>query len=323
MSEFAVGTTVFMRTDRLRRLLESVDADVVSTVYVSDVGDTDERAALYGESFPFDLEVFDLPYDAGVSRGRERVVEALGADEECILIVDSDNEIPDDAPVLAEQLRELPDVGGIAGSLIEPELGRVYQPACDLAEHDGTLLKSSRLQRKEIDDVAGHPFVPFMFVPNVTMFRRECLEDYCWDPTYRNHKEHIDFFVGHWKETTWRFGVNPEVFFPHYPGGSEAYEAYRFDEERFRELTAYFFEKWGYETIASPHGNWFDTHKVAHDPTMGPRDLVDRLPMTPAELLADVPQRTEKALPQRAARLYREEGLSGLVMKSLRYATGR
>lgn len=323
MGEFAVGTTVFMRTDRLRQLLASVDGSVVSTVYVSDVGDTGQRRDLYARSFPFDLEVLDLPYDAGVARGRERVVDALDADEEYVLIVDCDNEIPDAAPVLAEQLDALPDVGGIAGSLIEPERGRIYQAAADLAERGDTLVKSSRLAQKRVEYVAGQPFVPFRFVPNVTMFRRACLEDYCWDPEYVNHKEHIDFFVGHWKETDWRFGVNPVVFFPHYPGGSEEYQARRFDADRSARLTRYFYDKWGYETFAAPHGHWFDTHKVPVDPTKGPRDLVEELPKTPAELLSHPPSRARRSLPRRALGVYREDGLVTLARKSLAYLAGR
>ena len=321
MPEFAVGTTVFLRTERLCRLLESVDPEPVTTVYVADVGETEERRGLYDREWPFDLEVLDLAYDAGVSRGRRAVVEAMDESEEFLLVVDSDNTVPEDAPVLADQLDALPDVGGIAGTLVEPELGRVYQPATDLAEHGDALIKSSRLRRKEVEQVAGAPFVPFDFVPNVTMFRRACLDDYCWDPEYTVHKEHIDFFVGHWKRTDWAFGVCPAVLFPHYPGGAEAYRDHRFDDEEFERLTRYFYDKWGYTDVRSPHAAWFDTHKVT-DPTMGPRDLVDELPMTPERLLASTPTREPRSLPRRAYDVYRERGLAGLVRATATYLRG-
>jgi hypothetical protein len=315
VTEFAVGVTVFMRTDRLRRLLESITHRAVSTVYVADVGDTDDRRDLYEREYPFDLVVNDLAYDAGVSRGRNSIVAA--AEEDYLLFVDSDNEVPERAGVLAEQLENRPDVGGIAGSLIEPELGRIYQGACDLAEYDGGLVKSSRLERKSIEQVAGDPFVRFDFVPMVVMFRRTCLEDRAWDPELTNHKEHLDFFVGHWKHTEWDFGVCPTVFFEHYPGGSQSYTQHRFGD--FDRQTERFREKWGYDHVKSPHGNWFDTHKVGHDPTMGPRDLHADLPMSPQEAVESLPQASDQSLIHRAYSVYKEDGLGELLRKSIRH----
>lgn len=314
MTQFAVGVTVFLRTRRLEQLLDSIRLPEVSKVYVADVGDSADREHLYDAEYPFELEPIDLEHGAGVSRGRNSIVERL--DEEYLLLVDSDNRIPDDAPVLARQLEERPRLGGVAGSLLEPEVGRLYQPACDLAEYEGGLIKSSRIERKQVESVAGRPFVPFDFVPNAVMFRRACLEEYRWDPKFVNHKEHIDFFVGHWKRTDWQFGVCPTVFFEHYPGGDETYTDHRFDETAFREQGRYFHEKWGYDFLKSPHGNWFDTHKVSSDPTMGPRDLVSELPMTPGEALESVPQEQQTGLASRAYQYYRNEGLLALARRA-------
>jgi glycosyltransferase involved in cell wall biosynthesis len=309
MNDVAVGTTVFMRTDRLRRLLESVP-NTIGTVYVADVGETDERAVLYESAFPFELVVLDLPFDAGVSRGRRRVVEE--STEPFLLMVDCDNEIPPDVSVLRAQLAERPAFGGVAGALVEPEYGRVWHGAGDFADHGDTLVKSARLERKEVEFVAGHPFVEFDFLPNATLFRRECLEAYCWDPAYVNHKEHTDFFLGHRERTDWRFAASPRVVFPHYPGGSEEYMAYRYDDDRFAEQMAHFREKWGYDAVESPHGNWYDSHKVT-DPAMGPRDLAAALPMPAERILADV----RPPLSTRLRRVYRDEGLAGLLKRLL------
>lgn len=315
MTEFAVGTKVFKRTEKLRHLLDSINHPDISTVYIADDGETAERQHLYEREYPFELSVLDLDYNAGVSRGRNRLFEA--STEEYLLIVDSDHRLPENVPVLLDQLKRRPEFGGVAGSLIEPELGRLYQPACDLAEHDGELVKSSRLERKEIDTVAGNPLVPFDFVPNAVMFRRSCLEDYRWDPEFINHREHVDFFVGHWKQTDWQFGVCPTVFFEHYPGGDDTYSEHRFDDEAFREQSRYFQDKWGYDGIRSPHGNWFDTHKASHDPTMSPRDLVSELPMTAKTAVESLPQKDEPSLPERAYEYYTKQGLIATVKRAV------
>lgn len=316
MTELAMGTKVFKRTEKLRRLLDSVPPADVSTVYVADDGNRQDRDHLYARDYPFNLEVLEMEYNAGVSRGRNRVVEE--ADEEVILLVDSDHTVPADVGTLAAQLKAQPDVGGIAGSLIEPDIARLYQPACDLAEHDGGLIKSSRLKRKEVEYIAGHPFVPFDFIPNAGIFRRACLKAYSWDSEFVNHKEHIDFFVGHWKQTDWQFGVCPTVFFEHYPGGDDAYVNHRFDEDAFREQGQYFHEKWGYDFLKSPHGHWFDTHKVSSKP-IPPRELDQELPLTPSEALESYPEKEPTPLPLRAYRYYRNEGAFALAKKAWEY----
>jgi hypothetical protein len=165
-----------------------------------------------------------------------------------------------DLQILIDQIQELPDVGGIAGNLIEPEQGRVYQNAHDIYEESGRLVREVNAKSKEISMVAGSPFVKFDFIPNAAIFRRECLEEYCWDPEYVIEKEHIDFYLGHKRETDWEFGVCPTVNFLHYPGGDENYITNRKSEKKRTESTQYFLEKWGFSSIESRQNYWFDTH---------------------------------------------------------------
>jgi len=289
MVDIAVGTKVFMRTQKLQRLLESIEQTPIERVYVADGGEiTPEKEQLYDREFDFDLHLIDLEYDAGLGKGRKEIVEQLD-EEKYLLIVDSDNEVPRNVTVLADQLEELPEVGGIAGSMVEPKKGRLYQSAKDLREDGNTLVASADINEKEIQMVSGYPFVEFQYLPNITMFRKEAVEEYCWDPKYKIGKEHMDFFVGHWKKTNWKFGVCPAVLFNHYPGGSAEYQSNRDSTKKHEQGERYFYDKWGYERVRRIQSYWYDTESV---------------------------QRA--TLSNRAKDVYSEQGLSGLFSKTIK-----
>ena len=92
-------------------------------------------------------------------------------------------------------------------------------------------------------------FIEFDFIPNAAVFRKDCLEEYSWDPNYTIGGEHLDFYVGHWKETDWRFGICPNVSFQHFPGGSPEYLTERTNTNKLRASYQYFGEKWGYSFL--------------------------------------------------------------------------
>ncbi|MFC7076772.1 glycosyltransferase family 2 protein [Haloarcula halophila] len=274
MGEIALGVTVFKRIEKLETLLASVDHDTISHVYVADDGEmTDRKCEVYHREYEFPLTVFDLPFDAGLGAGRNRIVEAF--DEEYFLLVDSDMEVPHNVDLLREQIAQRPSVGGICGMFLEND--RFYTPCSDLFVESNTVVKDIR-ERKRIESVAGAPFVEFDFVANAALFRRECLEAYAWDPEYVIGREHIDFYFGHYRETDWRFGLCPEVQFPHHPGGTQTYEAHRFDADKYDEAERYFLDKWNLDGFVSNKTTWVDTH----DPVYGrkpPFSLLDKARM--------------------------------------------
>jgi hypothetical protein len=125
-----------------------------------------------------------------------------------------------------------------------------------LYERGAVIIRDVR-KKKKVEKLAGDPLIRYDFLPNVAMFRKECLEDYCWDPEYVIGKEHLDFYVGHMKETDWSFGVNPGVFFDHYPdSGGEDYKKNRESIEKLKRSKDYFLEKWGYRQIVLGQTNW-------------------------------------------------------------------
>lgn len=250
----AVGVKVFSRTGKLSALLDSIQHPEIETVYIADDGkQTAEKSEIYDREYSFKLEVFDLPYDAGLGRGRAHIVENLS--EEYLLIVDSDHQLPENISPLHAQLQENKKVGGVSGLLFENQ--RITGHCHDLYEKDGLLIRDVR-EQKPVQYIANHPFIPFDFIPNVALFRKECLEDYCWDPEYIIGKEHLDFYTGHMKSTDWKFGVCPTVLFKHFPGGDTKYIENRESYRKLLESQKYFLDKWGYKNIVMGYTEWED-----------------------------------------------------------------
>lgn len=262
--DVALGVKVFKRVEKTRRLLDSVPSDLVSRVIVADDGETtDRKERLYSMDFEFDVTVLDLDYDAGVGYGRKRIVEEL--EEAFLVVVDPDHVCPPDLDTLIDQLRADDSIGGVAGSVVEPGQSSIELRGADLAEVGKRLIQDGNVS-KDLESVAGDLFVEFDFIPNVAAFRRECVEECSWDPNYIIGRAHLDFYVGHWKRTDWRFGVCPNVCFQHFPGGSNEYMSERENEEKLRSSVEYFAEKWDYEFFErgqhfcglSPRDNAFD-----------------------------------------------------------------
>lgn len=250
--EVALGTKLFSREKKLQKLLDSVPESIISTVYVADDGNEDDRP-LFDKEYLFDLVVLNLEYDAGLGAGRKAIVDAC--DEDYLLIVDTDHEVPENVDALVDILNERPEYGGVSG--IVNENGDKSTLLHDFEEHGDVLLRTISGDKEE-QTAAGRNFIEFDFLPNAAMFRMECLEDYCWDPFYVIEREHIDFYVGHWRETDWKFACCFEVEFPHHPGGSSSYLKNRSSIGKYLRSNNYFLDKWGYSTVVSTKG-WMES----------------------------------------------------------------
>jgi glycosyltransferase involved in cell wall biosynthesis len=240
----AVGVKVFKRTEKLSKLFESLRNQPIECVYVADDGHTANRQHLYNQDYPFRLTVLDLEFDAGLGAGRRRIVEEFT--EPYILFVDSDHTVLDFEP-LYEILTADESLGGVS-ALMSKSDGEVQANAHDLYETDHVLVRDVRGDHP-VEQVAGHPMFRFDYVPNAGLYRRECLEDYAWDPAYVIGKDHLDFYLGHKQYTDWEFGICAEVLFGHNPGGDASYLLDRLDTRKSWESKAYFLNKWGYDQI--------------------------------------------------------------------------
>jgi len=259
MTEVALGVPVFKRTERLESLLESVP-EYINTVYIADDGNISDRRHVYNKNFDFYLKVLELEYDSGLGKKRAEIVNAL--EEPYLLVVDSDHIIPQNASILRDQLESNQDLGGISGVL--NEYGSLRAGAHNLYEESGYLKRDIRGTPDQID-TSIYPLYKFDFIPNVAVFRSECLQDYYWDPEYVIGKDHVDFYVGHLRNSGWKFAVNPCVVFDHYPGGSENYLQNRQQTEKHHKSEQYFLDKWGYNGIIRIQHRWIDSYSAEQE----------------------------------------------------------
>lgn len=263
MPDVALCVPTLNRSERLERLLESVGrTETLDRVIVADNGkQSPEKQALYEDrDWPFNLTVLSLEYDIGVGTCFDEALNwVMGAVDYLIAAAD-DHALTPGIDVLIDQLEADSSLGGIAGTIIEPGEGRVWQSAKDFVEYENNLVRTARHDR-EMRMVDGWPVAEFDFIPYPTAFRIEALKDYSWDPEYPLGRTHADLYVGHWKRTDWRFAVNPTVGFYHYPGGDAEYEEHRRDEDKLKFAHEYFREKWGYDQLLGDpdHRYWFDT----------------------------------------------------------------
>lgn len=255
MTEVALCVPVFSRRDKLRKTLDSAEDIGISNVYVADDGEKTSTAPVYKNDYSFELTVFDLEYDAGVGYKRNELVEVTN--EPYLLFIDSDMEVPESYKILKHQLDSKPTFGAVTPMYIEN--GRLSTVATDFHEENNVLYCDIQ-NAKLIEEVDGYPFVQFDYLPNVGLFRRECLEDYCWDPEYTIQREHVDFYVGHWRETNWNFALSPSVYVRHYPGGGDDYLSERHSSSKVNASKAYFRKKWGYKSVEKQVDRWIDTY---------------------------------------------------------------
>jgi len=263
MDGVAVAVPMFSRVGKLQSLLKSVDETAIQQVYVADNGRmTNKKHQLYSKNYSFNLTVFDLEYDSGI--GNCRRVLSQRPTERILLFLDPDMTLPQNHNLLIDQLQARSELGGVSGLLLEGD--RIYTTASDIKEENGIIHRGNWAE-KEFDLVANRRFAEFDFIPQVGAFRRECFDDYTWDDFYRTQREHIDFFVGHHKQTMWTFGICFQVLFPHFPGGSKDYQTHRQSKIKRNESHRYFCEKWDCDDVRVDGGTWLDTYPYYTDPS--------------------------------------------------------
>lgn len=274
MSTIALGVATLNRTNRLRKLLKSVDETPIETVYIADNGKMNEyKESLYERDFSFNLTVYNLEYDIGLGYCRNYIADNF--DEDYLLVADDDHVLNEDVEKLFEILETQDSIGGVAGTVMESENGRIWQSAKDFKEENGQLCRSAAIERKQIQVVSGSPFVEFDFLPYPTLYRRECIEDYSWDSQFEIGRAHLDFYLTHWHTTDWMFGICPNAFFEHRPGGDSSYTEHRKDNEKYERSSRRFDKKWEYEDVVMGESYWFDTAQTSSSVSDRVREVVD------------------------------------------------
>ena len=249
-----VGVKTFMRTDKLRQCLASLAPLPWAEVIVADDGQVDpEREELYAstaERLP--LKVLRLPFDMGLSAGRNAIVRECATPY--LLMLDDDQTVPADIGRLAEVLDFDPEVGGV--SCVWLERGALKCSACDIHRDGRTIVKEVAAPPTIYAAPSGQRYAVFDFIPNSTLFRTACLREQMWDPYYKIGKEHLDFYLAQQRLGHWKFAVSMDVVIGHHPEGAPvAYSQFRHGE-RVKSSERYFLDKWGVTHVVE--GRKFD-----------------------------------------------------------------
>lgn len=261
-SGITLGLKTFLRPGKLDSCLEHIGqlSPAPERVIVADDSPRkDLNEPVYNrfvDELP--LTVIELPPDAGLARGRNRILDET--ETEYLFIIDDDHYLPKEALRLKGVLEDEPSLGGIAASWVED--GRLKTPAADIDVVDGWVIVDVFDERPLLRS-SGVGFFEYDFVPNSALFRTETLYDYHWDENYVFDGEHVDFFFAHSRLTPWEFAVTTDVRVRHDPGPGlvPEYADHRTNQQKRRRSRAYFAKKWGVKgyVIRSYHQDSYDT----------------------------------------------------------------
>jgi glycosyltransferase involved in cell wall biosynthesis len=262
--DISVGIKTFMRTDKLQLCLESLRQQEWRQVIVADDGPIDaEREQLYDRfAGQLPLNLVRLPFDTGLSAGRNEIVRQCQTPY--LLMLDDDQTVPANVGRLAEVLDENPAIGGV--SAIWLEYGERKCTACDIRLAGSKVVKELRPHHPVHETSLGQRFATFDFIPNSTLFRKDCLTELPWDPFYKIGREHLDFYLSHQRLGHWQFAVSLDVVIGHHPETSGAsYKEFRHGE-RIRVSDQYFLQKFGLSGVVEGrklHDDWHVTDETA------------------------------------------------------------
>jgi glycosyltransferase involved in cell wall biosynthesis len=242
--------TTIDRPGAVQRFVRSVRRRFPSTRIL--VGDqskpNDLMDAFYSQ---YGAEVIHLPYDAGLSATRNRLVERV--DTDYFVLCDDDfifEEETDFAAALAilQARREIGIVGGQVeniGEKSEP-LGVVDWAMTIAIEPRSGLLAFVPLHflAPLVDSVSGIQFYRCDAVANFAVFRRRIFDEgIMWDPRFRSDGEHEDFYLNLKMNADVEVAYLPSLVVKHQRPSTSAYERKRLRSDGWLKLM----EKWGFK----------------------------------------------------------------------------
>lgn len=211
-SGIAVGIKTFMRDAALYKTLETYRETLAKTgmpyrFYIADDGPQDDRKAMfYAQLEAGGHVVVSLPFDSGISFGRNALLRQIK--EDYVLISDDDVVIRD-----AESIKRMKAVLdsdeniGLVAATLKYELGAYfagenYAKGLQL-ERRNRLLARIPAPRNIRETVDGIHYVYADQVPNIFLAKRDVFRDVSWDNRIKIEFEHMDFFLELMK-TKWK-----------------------------------------------------------------------------------------------------------------------
>lgn len=221
------GITTFERPRHLERLVASILRQYpLARIVVADNGR--QRAKL-----PKSVRVLELPFDCGLSRSRNALIDVL--ETPYLLVLDDDWRFTEESDIrrMLAILEHDPEVGVVGGAVRGAE-GRISAYSLDIEVFRGTLFVRDSVHRVRVTPT-GVPYRLCDVVWNFALFRREMLADHRWDDRLKLG-EHAPYFHQVKLAARWRVACCPSVVVDHDTGERSR------DYRRYRQRAREFFE---------------------------------------------------------------------------------
>ena len=241
-SDITVGIKTFYRENKLKQLFDSLIGIGFKEAIVADDGkETESKERLYKEyAKRLPLKVIRLDYDTGLSFGRNRIVDQTNTPY--LLMLDDDQVVPKNINDLKQVLNADETIGGVSGYW--NEYGHIRCDASNLYQRGDYLFKDTS-KSPVLHKTGNVTYYLLDQIPNSTLFRTECLKKFPWDEHFKIGSEHVDFYLNHKHNSSWKFAVTPDVVITHDPKGEENYDTnFRLNQSRLQESRRYLLNKW-------------------------------------------------------------------------------
>jgi GT2 family glycosyltransferase len=235
-------------------------------LYIADDGPVTElKAAVYEQLRSDGHVVMELPHDTGANAARNKLLDALQA-EEYILRADDDFCLTpqSDIPGLAAILRDEPTLGAIAG--LERQMGDGRGVLTGEISHRQGFMEWRKggkhlvLRYRDLDEFRykeahGIRYALCDFTRNLLLMKREVFDSVRWDERLRFANEHEDFLLS-LRRAGWQLAFSPDSVHEHREDlPSEYQQQYQQVKGRFgrrdkASAQRFFVEKWGVHRIS-------------------------------------------------------------------------
>ena len=242
---FAIGIKTFLREKTLFKTLDAIEKHFPYRYkfYIADDGTvTDEKARRYQELQKAGHRIIHLPFDSGISAGRNAIVKKV--EEKYIIVMDDDIRLTDSESVkrMLSVLEEDENLGLVSGVLEHengyPVGGEEYCRGLRFELRDGFLLRWPA--NSAIYNVNGSSYRTADQVVNFFLARSELFDDVLWDKKIKVGWEHIDFFLALVK-TKWKAAVCLDAKAIH----SRPEHDFTYNQHRCSMISQYFLQKHG------------------------------------------------------------------------------
>ena len=217
----AIGIKTFMREEVLFKTIEAIKKNFPYPyrLYVADDSNFSDKKKYFYQNLEHEGHVIiQLPFDSGISRGRNAIVKK--STEKYILMMDDDILIqdPDTFKKMFAVLKDKKEIGLVAGVLKLERGGyfgnETYSRGLRLDVNEENKLLYRNPATKKYHKVNDSLYVFSEQVVNFFIAKREVFNDILWDNEIKATYEHMDFFL-RMKKTDWKAAICLDAYAMH------------------------------------------------------------------------------------------------------------